>query len=84
MFRKRYLRIMVLRSARGIGTAFISTMVLRSARGIGTAFISTMVLRSARGIGTAFISTMVQRFAAERNIKWTFNTPRAPWKGGFY
>ena len=31
-----------------------------------------------------FISTMVQRFAAERNIKWTFHTPRAPGTSGFY
>ena len=27
---------------------------------------------------------MVQRFATERNIRWTFNTPRAPWIGEFY
>ena len=34
--------------------------------------------------GSAFISNFVQKFATSRFIKWTFNTPGAPWTGGFF
>ena len=34
--------------------------------------------------GGAFISNNVQNFAASNGTNWSFNTPSAPWTGGFF
>ena len=34
--------------------------------------------------GTNFTSAEVQDFVANRNSNWSFNTPSAPWTGGFF